>query len=91
MLTTGLDGGSSTQSASAIASSTPGAGDAASAPANDDLGGRDRGVQPDPPLLEVHGLPARRPSARSVTWVSTRSSVIGSSVTPGCQRSHSRG
>ena len=59
MLTTGLEGGNS---------DVVGAGDRVEhprrwrcrlGPGEHDLGGRDRGVQPDPPLLEVHGLPAR--------------------------------
>jgi hypothetical protein len=59
MLTTGLLGGSTTTSASAIASSTPGAGVADSAPiATMADAGRRRAV-PHPPLLEVDDpLPA---------------------------------
>ena len=61
-----------------------------------EAGRRDRGAQPDPPLLEVHGAPGPSgpapsgwPSAARSTWVSVQSSVIGIRVTPGRQRSHS--
>ena len=43
----------------------------------------------DPPLLEVDGLARCAVGASTTTWVSSRSSVAGSRVTPGCQRSHS--
>ncbi len=63
MLTTGLDGGSSTTSAVAIASSTPGTGlGVLDADRDDGVGDRLR-AQPHPVLLEVHrpasGLVAR--------------------------------
>ena len=60
MLTTGLDGGNSTKSAALIASSTPGAGRAAAAPSSMISAAGHRRVQPDPPLLEVHGPAAAR-------------------------------
>src|SRR5215469_7320836 len=87
MLTTGLDGGSTTTSASASASSTPGAGEACAAPA------KSKPAAGTPAPIRTHHSwkctvrPASSPS--STTWVSTRSSDIGSSVTPGCHRWHS--
>ena len=105
-LTTGLDGGSSTQSAAAIASSTPGAGAAVSAPVNVIAAAGTaacirthhswkctvRRPPPAPPAPSAPLVPSARPapsapSPASVTWVSTRSSVIGSRMTPGCHRS----
>src|SRR4051794_8757396 len=85
MLTTGLLGGSSTTSASWIASTTPGAGLAAGAPL------RTMSVAATPACSRTHHSwkCTVRPSA-SVTCVSTRSSVAGSSRTPGCHRSHNR-
>ena len=78
----------------AIASSTPGPASASSAPTGDDLVRRRLGVQPHPVLLEVHRPPAagRAPASSTTTWVSTRSSLIGSSRTPRSaspQRAHS--
>ena len=92
MLTTGFDGASST--ASAPEDRVPRGGQ------HGRLLGADRdeavrgqlGPVPDPPLLEVdRRLRACGPVAGSstTTWVSTRSSVPGSSVTPGRQRWHS--
>ena len=88
MLTTGLDGGSSTKSAASMAASTPGAGRAWSAPVA---------------TIWLAGTAARSRTHHSwkctergpvpssmTTWVSTRSSDIGSRITPGAQRSHSR-
>ena len=88
-LTTGFDGASSTTSAAAIASSTPGAGFASSAPTGtiECAGSAAR--------WRIHHswkwIARRSPASGSstTTWVSTRSSDIGSSVTPGCQRAHS--
>ena len=60
--TTGLDGGKRITSASAIASSTPGAGLACSAPTGTIGLGRDGGPQPHPVLLEVDGLALARPT-----------------------------
>src|SRR5579875_1082842 len=87
MLTTGLDGGNSTTSAAAIASSTPGAGVASAAPDG---------------TIETAGTSAcsrshhswkctvrRAPSSSMTTCVSTRSSDMGSSRTPGRHRRHS--
>ena len=85
MLTTGLDGGNSTTSAAAMASSTPGAGVADAAPTA---------------VMAAAGVCACsrthhswkwtvRARLASTTWVSTGSSDIGSSRTPGCHRSHS--
>ena len=54
--TTGLDGGTSTRSASLIASSTPGAGLGLLDADRHDRVGRDLGTVADPVLLEVHGL-----------------------------------
>jgi hypothetical protein len=88
MLTTGLDGGNSTKSASLIASRTPGAGAASAAPAG---------------KIACAGIAACRRTHHSWKWitlaweassgsarvtcVSTLSSDIGSRRTPGCQRS----
>ena len=58
--TTGLDGGSSTRSASVIASITPGAGRGLVEPDHHDRLGRDLGAQPHPVLLEVHHPAAAR-------------------------------
>src|SRR5215510_10741607 len=87
MLTTGLDGGSRTTSASVMAASTPGAGAASAAPSN---------TKPVAgtcaPIRTHHSwkCTVRSPSSpASTTWVSTRSSDIGSSRTPGCHRWHS--
>ena len=53
--TTGLDGASSTASAAANASATPGAGRAASTPTWTKARGVQGGAVPHPPLLEVDG------------------------------------
>lgn len=87
MLTTGLDGARITASASAIASSTPGPAVAVSAPtnANDFAGTAAR-------CLTHHSwkwMAFVSPSSSTTTCVSTRSSDIGSSFTPGFHRSHS--
>ncbi len=83
MDTTGLDGGNRTKSASAIASRTPGAGAAPSAPTG---------------VIASAGMAACSRTHHSWKWisspptftrVSTRSSDIGSRRTPGRQRSHS--
>ena len=55
MLTTGLLGGSTTTSAAAIASRTPGAGAACSAPTRTSAVRGQGGAVLDPPLLEVDG------------------------------------
>ena len=54
--TTGLDGASRTASAVANASTTPGAGRAASTPTCTKAVGVERRAVPHPPLLEVDGL-----------------------------------
>src|SRR5438094_721681 len=88
--TTGFDGANSTASAPAMASATPGPGVASSAPTG---------------TIECAGSSARYRTHHSwkcsalrwsgfsgsstTTWVSTRSSDIGSNLTPGRQRSHS--
>ena len=87
MLTTGLDSGRITTSASAMASDTPGAGLAVSTPTS---------------AIDSAGMAARRRTHHSWKWmarrprssgattcVSQRSSLIGSRRTPGCQRAHS--
>ncbi len=84
MLTTGLDGGRMITSAPAMASSTPGAGDASAAPAN-----TKPAAGTCAPIRTHHSwkctvCPPSSPA--STTWVSTRSSDIGSSRTPGRQR-----
>ena len=58
--TTGLDGGSSTRSASVIASMTPGAGRGVVEADDDDRLGGHLGAQPHPVLLEVHDPAAAR-------------------------------
>ncbi len=87
METTGLDGGNSTMSAPAIASRTPGAGLACSAPtgttASAGTEARSR------TQYSWKWIALRSPSSSTATCVSTRSSVIGMSFTPGFQRSHS--
>ena len=59
-LTTGLLGGTSTRSASAMASSTPGPGNGVLETDDDDGLGRHLGAQPHPILLEVHDPAAAR-------------------------------
>ncbi len=87
MLTTGLDGGNSTKSASAIAASTPGAGAEPSAPAAVKLSA---GTLACSRTHHSWKCTVLVPASSSIsTWVCTSSSVIGSSVTPGCQRSQS--
>ncbi len=93
MLTTGFDGGSSTRSALANASSTPGPGRASAAPTATTscaVGAACSRTQ------YSWKCTARRPPGASgssmTTWVSTRSSDIGSSRTPSVgspQREHS--
>ena len=58
--TTGLLGGSTTRSAVRIASRTPGAGDGLVHAGHDEPARGYRRLQPDPPLLEVHGPLAAR-------------------------------
>ncbi len=85
--TTGFDGGSSTTSASAMAARTPGAGLAFSA-----FTGMIACAGTAARSRSHHSwkCTARWPSASEITtWVSTRSSDIGSSRTPGFHRSHS--
>ena len=90
MLTTGLDGGSRTASAAAIASRTPGAGVAACAPvttmsaAGTAACSRTHHSWKCTVRWPVAGR-AGGPSCR-ITWVSTGSSDMGMSVTPGCHR-----
>ncbi len=107
MLTTGLDGGNSTTSAASMASSTPGAGRARSAPdamicaagvaacmrthhswkCTTRSFSRGERSPRDPPCSWGGSPPPRTPA--STTWVSTGSSDIGSSRTPGCHRRQS--
>jgi hypothetical protein len=86
MLTTGLLGGSTTTSAAPIASSTPGAGVACSAPT------ATTAEAGSPARWRTHHswkwITRSPPSVRTRTWVSTRSSLIGSRRAPGCQRAH---
>ncbi len=84
MLTTGLLGATSSTSAPAIASVTPGAGFADSAPTK-----TNRWVGTCARYRTHHSWKwiARWPPSRSATaCVSRRSSVAGSRRTPGCQR-----
>ncbi len=85
--TTGFDGGSSTTSAAAMASSTPGPGFASSAPTNTiDCAGTSACSRTHHSWKWI----AFGPSPRSTTTcVSTRSSLIGNSSTPGFHRAHS--
>ncbi len=85
--TTGLDGGKRMTSASAIASRTPGAGFACSAPT-----GTTASAATDARSRTQYSwkwITLRSPSTSTATCVSTRSSVMGSSRTPGFHRSHS--
>ncbi len=82
-LTTGLDGGSRTMSARPMASSTPGAGAASSAPAKTNPAA---GTSACSRTHHSWKWTVRPPSPPRITWVSTRSSDIGSSATPGCHR-----
>ncbi len=87
MLTTGLDGGSRITSAAAIASSTPGPGFAPSAPTEMIASASTEACSFTQYSWKCT---ARVPCASVIrTCVSTRSSLIGSSRTPGCQRSQS--
>jgi hypothetical protein len=84
METTGLDGGSRMTSVSRSASRTPGAGVAESAP----IGNTARaGTAACIRTQYSWKCTARRPdgseSSSTTMWVSTRSSLIGSNVTPG--------
>ena len=85
METTGLEGASTTTSAPPIASSTPGAGRAPSIPrrwkARAGAAARRR---------THHSWKCTTSPVTSSTWVSTSSSLIGSSATPVVKRSHSR-
>ena len=65
--TTGLDGGSTTRSASAMASRTPGAGVDVSSPTKSTASAGHLGAQPDPVLLEVHD-PAAARARRGRRW-----------------------
>ncbi len=87
MLTTGLDGGRMTASAAAIASSTPGAGEASSAPTRMICSA---GTEARSRTHHSWKWTARRPrSSEMTTWVSVLSSLIGIRRTPGRQRAHS--
>ena len=91
MLTTGFDGASSTASASAIAARAAGSTLASSAPtAAKRCAGSSARCRTHHSWKWI-AFRACGPVAGSstTTWVSTRSSVPGSSVTPGCQRWHS--
>ena len=84
--TTGLDGGSSTRSAPLSASTTPGPGTASSAPT---MTNASAGVSAWRRTHHSWKWIARRPASSVITtWVSTRSSVMGSSRTPGRHRAH---
>ena len=87
--TTGFEGASSTASAAAKASATPGAGFAASTPTCTNA--RGSGSARCRTHHSWKWIACSRPVSGSATttWVSTRWSVIGSSSTPGCQRSAS--
>ena len=88
--TTGLLGGTITRSASVIASMTPGAGEDSSSPTNTSASA---GTSARSLTQYSWKCTTRRPLGASgsvmAMWVSTRSSVIGSRVTPGCQRRQS--
>src|SRR3954451_3263357 len=84
-LTTGLLGGNSTTSQSAIASTTPGAGRAASALCN-----RISRAATSACKRTHHSWKWIVEPSSSKTWVSTSSFVAGSKRPPGCQRSHNR-
>ena len=86
MLTTGLDGGNSTTSAASMASSTPGAGRARSAP---DAMICAAGVAACMRTHHSWKCTTRSAEPARTTWVSTGSSDIGSSRTPGCHRRQS--
>ncbi len=85
--TTGLDGGKRMTSASARASSTPGAGLAVSAPTGTIASASTAACS----LTQYSWKWMARVPCSSVirTWVSIRSSLIGSSRTPGCPRTQS--
>ena len=90
--TTGLDGGSTTRSASVIASMTPGAGVASSSPTTTTASA---GTSARSLIQYSWKCTTRRPLGdvgRSATamWVSTRSSVIGQQPDPGDGDSHRR-
>ncbi len=88
--TTGLDGGSTTRSVSVSASITPGPGEQSSSPTTRTVSA---GTSACSRTQYSWKCTTRRPLGSSgsaiATWVSTRSSVIGSSATPGCHRRHS--
>ena len=73
-----------------IASITPGPGEASSSPTKTTISA---GTSACSRTQYSWKCTTRRPLGDSAsgiaTWVSTRSSVIGSSRTPGCQRRHS--
>ena len=87
MLTTGLLGASSTTSASAIDSGTPGAGLASSRPI------WTKPCAGSAAWCLIHHswkwIALRAPSSSTTTCVSQRWSDIGSIRTPGCHRAHS--
>ena len=88
--TTGLDGGNSTRSASVIASMTPGAGVHESIPTTITVSaGTSARSRTQYSWKCTTRLPLGESASAMATWVSTRSSVIGSSRTPGFQRRHS--
>ncbi len=87
MLTTGLDGGKTITSAPAMASSTPGAGLAPSAPTGTTACAGTWARSRTQYSWKCTAL--RSPSTSTSTCVSIRSSDIGMSRTPGFQRAHS--
>ncbi len=85
--TTGLDGGKRITSAAAIASSTPGAGLACSAPTGTTASASTEARSRTQYSWKCRTRRSPVPASVTATWVSTRSSDMGSSRTPGCQRS----
>ena len=87
--TTGLDGGTSTRSASLIASRTPGPGLASSMPMGTTAWAGISARWRIQYSWKCTALRSPVSGSSMTTCVSTRSSVIGSSSTPGSQRRHS--
>ena len=80
--TTGFDGGTSTRSASVIASTTPGAGVARSRPTTTTVSaGTSARIRIQYSWKCTTRVPLGESASATATWVSTRSSVIGSSRT----------
>ncbi len=88
--TTGFDGGRTTRSVSVTASITPGAGAAASWPTTSTVSaGTAARSRTQYSWKWITERPLGLSGSATAMWVSTRSSLIGSRVTPGCQRRHS--